>query len=211
MARLTSLVCALGLCSAWTMLASVLFAGDPAAQEKPSPYAGYFKDRGRMAARVNGLLLQVSIASNAEPKLALTKVDWKLDYTGKRSPCNVLEPSMNRATSGQTEIIVYAEGAGGLRDVTVAARFTKCQYFAERAWFVSIPEGQAVTGSFEFDLTEAKELLLKRFPRDFRADKAPVLYIQVCHKPSDRGAGFDLDAWTGELWTPVIRLPLKQW
>jgi hypothetical protein len=61
------------------------------------------------------------------------------------------------------------------------------------------------------DLSGAKAHFLKHWPEEFDRQQAPPLWLQVRHQPHDRGIAHSLDAWTGELYSRVLRVPLKRW
>ncbi len=42
-------------------------------------------------------------------------------------------------------------------------------------------------------------------------DPPARIRVQLEHKPSDRGARFTLDAWTGDLYTKVLEVELDKW
>lgn len=61
-------------------------------------------------------------------------------------------------------------------------------------------------------VAEVKEFLIGRYPAEFSEAVTPQFYVEFEHKPWDRGRGAGLDAWTGQLKSPLLTVPeLKSW
>ncbi len=68
---------------------------------------------------VNGVLMRLTKAEAVEtdPKVAdrkvILKMHWTIEYSANRWPLVILEPSLERGTSGQTRLRVFAKGQSG--------------------------------------------------------------------------------------------------
>lgn len=79
-------------------------------------------------------------------------------------------------------------------------------------WFVKVPKGESAQGKLTISGKKLKELVLKRFPRQFDSKEPPRFFLQMIHDVSDDGYGFPLKAWTGELIVLYNKVPgLKKW
>ena len=72
-------------------------------------------------------------------------------------------------------------------------------------------EGEKAQGDILVPVSQVKEHLLKHWPNDFDKQRPPDIRVQLEHRPSDRGAMYSLDAWTGNLYTKVLEVGLEEW
>lgn len=86
-----------------------------------------------------------------------------------------------------------------------------------KKWFITVPKGKTVKGTLTISVKRFKEKLMHYFPGEFDEKEPPRLFLQVIYSPNDRGEYVEsdtphLDAWVGELSTPINKLSrLKQW
>jgi hypothetical protein len=81
---------------------------------------------------------------------------------------------------------------------------------APKEWFRTVEKGKQGAGTMLISVAKLRQFYEGHWPDQFGA-AAPVVRVQLRHKPFDRGVAFDLDAWTGEVYTPLIRIPLEKW
>jgi hypothetical protein len=166
----------------------------------------------------SGLQLKLTKADTAERDgRKLLRVHWSLQYTGKRWPLVILEPSLDRETDGQTDLTLLATGKSGNTYGWTARspRPLLADAFlihSELDWFVEIQKipGRA-EGVLEIDLGEARGRFLKQLPNEFSAEVTPTLYVWMHHRPRDRAEHLHLDAWTGRLTARPIKVSIDKW
>lgn len=193
------------------LTSAVLLFVSPGIAEEDSKTEQFFSLRTKMAKRSNGLQLGLQ-ASDGVAEEAIVQLQWRLDYDGPRKPCTVIGPSLTNSTSGQTVLKVYAESTSQVvHEIEFSSPVGGCKYFAQQDWFVTIQEDHAAKGSLLLNLAEVKATLLKHWPGNFQVEQAPPLSVQLIHQPTDRGANHNLDAWTGTVYSPVIKLSVPEW
>jgi hypothetical protein len=185
------------------------------AQEKPGrdPKAEnqeFYKVRSALAGRRAGAMLQATVAIADGPDRAEEiQLNWTLDYTGPRPPLIILRPSLEDGTAGQTRVILYAEGKDGrVYEGQLESPTPPLVQGTPKEWFLTIPPGKTATGELKISARRVADCFQQPWPKQFD-DTPPILHVQLIHKPHHRGG--DLDAWTGELYTPVLKVPLKKW
>ena len=107
---------------------------------------------------------------------------------------------------------IFAEGnEGKVWEVNVQSPVLFGKYPSLEDWFVSIPGGKEGKGEIVVPVDRVTKLLLKSYPEVFGQDSPPMFTLQVIHKPHDRGEYYNYDAWTGELFSPLMALELSTW
>jgi hypothetical protein len=167
-----------------------------------APVKRFYEIRSGLHRRVNGALLSSKVKATSET----TTLTWTLDYDGPRSPLTILRPSLEDATGGQTEVIVYAEGKNGwahsreLRSPTQPGK-----YMSRKDWFVTVEKDKQISGTITISIPEARDFFREQWPDQFDGTIAK-LHVQLIHKPTDRGEAHGFDAWTGELHSRVLEV-----
>jgi len=145
------------------------------------------------------------------------RVHWAIEYTGKRWPLVILEPSLDRDTDRQTRLAILARGKSGEGySWTAHSRRPVGVYLfeshSELDWFLEVPkEAGKAEGVIELDFDEAKNRFVKQMPDEFSADVTPALYVRLHHRPRDRAEHLQLDAWAGELSARAIKVTIDKW
>ena len=171
----------------------------------------FYAGRSGLHRRVNGVLLKAQMSAHPRNNPTVLQVGWTVDYTGARQPLVILKPSTTEAT-GQTRLIVYAEDARGRpHQYTIHAPTPQGMYVSKKQWFVTVPKGESASGVIRASVADVRSFFLKHWPDRFDAKIAPRLSIQLVHAPTDRGEAHNLDAWTGQLWSKVLKVDLKSW
>lgn len=172
----------------------------------------FYKGRSALGRRANGVRLQVATVAPAGDKGDEIRLDWTLDYEGPRPPLIILEPSLERDTGGQTVVVFYAESKDRRPhgyDMASPPNVGRGA-FSPKNFFIAVEKGKQGSGAITVPIAKLREYYTKHWPAQF-GDVVPVLWVQLRHKPFDRGSGFDLDAWTGEVYSPVVKVPLPKW
>ncbi|MSR55607.1 MAG: hypothetical protein EXS09_20335 [Gemmataceae bacterium] len=186
--------------------------GDEKDADKPRIFA--LEEMLKEPGHVNGLLLKTTKAEVViKNEKRVLRVNWSLAYTGKRWPLVILEPSLERATSGQTMLVVVAKGVSGeTYGVVIESPSPRFPIKSELAWFLEISkEKREASGMVETDLGPAKEKFIKYYPKEFSERVTPEIYIQLRLDIQDRGLDEGLDAWTGSYSAGAIRVSLEKW
>ncbi|MCI0641468.1 MAG: hypothetical protein L0Y72_04380 [Gemmataceae bacterium] len=175
-------------------------------QEKASEE--FFKRCDEQAKRWNGALL-LATASIAKGKDGQElHIHWSIDYNGPRPPFTILEPSLARPISSQTTVRYYAEFKDGKRyPFQIAAPSPLGFSIPQPGWFVTAEKGEKASGTLVLSLARIKERY--QFKHGDYAIESPVLRFQLEHTPSARGQNGHLDAWTGQLFSKVVLVPIK--
>lgn len=80
-----------------------------------------------------------------------------------------------------------------------------------RERFIEVPLGGMGKGTMRISGIRLKKLL-KKNTEELEVNRAPQVYLNVQHGPKDRGEELRLDAWTGELTTEFLTVPMfKKW
>ena len=165
----------------------------------------------------NGLSLEVTHAEIVEAgKKKQIHVHWVLRYSGKRWPLIVLRPSLEDYTYGDTRVGLYARGSDSGKAYCVSFKSAGNPFVrrpdGRKDWFLEIDEKRGkATGVIKINLDAAKKLLPEDYAADFGKDLSPMLYIQLEHLPRDRSGMLELDAWTGELRSKLVKVEGKAW
>lgn len=199
----------------FSVLGGVLFTLAPCAGEEAQDQAkkneDFYKGRSTLGGQVNGVRMQVAASVEADFKGDQIRLGWTLDYEGPRPPLAILEPSLERHTSGQTAAIFYAESKDGRpHEYELASPPNGAFGVLPKNFFLTVEKGKNGSGTISVPVEKLRGFYTQHWREQFGAD-APVLHIQLRHKPFDRGAGFALDAWTGEVYSRVVKVPLKKW
>ncbi|MFO0851299.1 MAG: hypothetical protein U0871_22495 [Gemmataceae bacterium] len=147
----------------------------------------------------------------------LLQIDWAIDYDGPRRPFIVLKPSLDGyPAAGQTFVRFWHPATDGtiqtfeLRPI----RPDNPRSYRNKDEFTVAEDGQTARGRLMYDAPKAREKL------GGQVQGVPRLWIQLQHAPKDRGSSspwgpgpreepWELDAWTGELWSPVAEVTWK--
>lgn len=94
--------------------------------------------------------------------------------------------------------------------------FPHLDVFREMLWkrdfYLTIAKGEDAKGTLRVNGQRLKKAFLDENSADFRDGHTPKLYVKLMHSPLNRGDEFHLDAWTGDLQTPIGPVPaLSQW
>jgi hypothetical protein len=123
----------------------------------------------------------------------------------------MLQPSLENLIGYQTVILCYLEDSDNrIHEIDIVGHILPTIYPpAPKEWFITVDKGQFGKGTITVELA----VIRLRFANQCKGNVGPLskLRIQIQHQPYERG--FDLDAWTGQLWSPVIlvRLPDNWW
>ena len=189
----------------------VLGIGTVADARDPIKSDEFFRLRSSVAVRTSGVLLEATaVRAKEDAKGDTIEIDWELDYTGRRPPLVILEPSLSRATAEQTVAVFYALGKNGkVHEVEMKSPHPVGFGFSTPAeWFATVEKGKTATGTLTLSARDAGARFKRLWPDQFD-DTAPEVRVQLMHNPKDRGG--DLDAWTGTLHSVVREVPLKKW
>jgi hypothetical protein len=143
------------------------------------------------------------------------RIAWQMIYKGPRPPFVIVEPSLN-GDHDHTELRVFARGKNGsihsLHLMAPASKWDLVKAATEgvrpkpvrRSQFLTANKDQPLKG----ELVVSKQQLLKLFqvewPDQFHAGSR-LLAIELLHMPADRGEQWNLDAWTGWLYSEVVQ------
>ncbi|MCI0699597.1 MAG: hypothetical protein L0241_00730 [Planctomycetia bacterium] len=189
-------------------------------------YALKQQKKAKKKLKVNGVEMDVTVETiHKNNKATDFEFTWTLTYTGPRSPLIILEPSLTHPSMGQTYVRFFAfpkDAKQGRAAAHISPTYWDLQKPGEfppkledlrKQWkFVTIEKGKSATGTTTFPVETLKKRLLTEYPKEFVADTPPELWVKFFHRPSDRAEFKSLDAWTGELWTPILTVPeLKGW
>jgi hypothetical protein len=184
---------------------------DPAPkQDFRGPNREFYKGRSTLAKRGFGVLLQATAKAAAKPNAPdEITIQWTLDYTGPRPPLIILEPTLERETEGQTAALFYAEGPDQkVYTYQVDSPSPVILTGVPDKWFLTVDKGKAATGRISIPAVKVRIGFQATWPEIF-GETPPVLHVQLWHKPRFRGG--DMDAWTGELFSPVLGLAVNKW
>jgi hypothetical protein len=182
-----------------------------AEKAKPLPFEQFCKGRNNLAGRKNGLLLQATINVEKVKGGANARIVWTLDYNGPRPPLTILQPTVSAATSRQTEVTFFAEGKHGrVYEYSIASPVPPNILPIGKGLFLIQQKGKPLTGVIEIPITKIREGYIKAWPSVF-GKNPPKIQVQLCHKPRERGVEHNMDAWTGEVWTQMLEVRLKNW
>jgi hypothetical protein len=181
---------------------SSLLAQEPT---KEDPY----KDLNAFCICNHGMSLDIK-PRDAQGK-PLIHIDWSLTYNGPRTPVNIVKPSLEIPFNRVTVVWFYLEDPDKKRYMCfVRSPSAKRSLPCPQSSFVEVDKGKPAKGTITLKLERVREAYNAQFKEKLGA--SPPLRIQVCHEIGERGERFSLDAWTGELWSPVVVVPLeKNW
>jgi hypothetical protein len=175
--------------------------------------AEYFKDHPIYSGRKNGVRLEAIASVAGQRDTPEIRVKWTLDYTGPRHPLIILEPSLSHPSLGQTSVVCGAVG----RDKRVYLCTVSGREYSEpglnapgRNRFLTLPKGETGTGTVDFPAAVIRDYYRKHWPEQF-GDTPPELRVKLAHWVTERGEGFGLDAWTGQVNTGFLRVDLPKW
>lgn len=194
--------------------------------EPKRPIDEVVKERTALHKRQTGALL--TITAKWEMRKPGTGpgvvIDWGIDYDGPRRPFTVFTPVLSKRGVGQTTAYFWYPDADGK-----AAGF-KLESDGEgflppirKEDFSVAADGKPVAGRI---VVGSGVRFTGRFGGPEPRPGEPRLWVQMEHAPTDRGDGyqnvrnpdtglservltFSLDAWTGQLWSPVVEVAVK--
>ena len=173
----------------------------------------------------NGVTLNIQSLQSTEDFSNTINIFWTLEYSGNRLPFTVSRPTLDRfeGNDDDTQVVFYALGRSGetyrfdihnipgntLRE---SPRFTRYTSHYLRSGFISTKgKERTLNGSFEIQTDDIKRFLLAKKPEEFEGSRKPTLYIKMEHNPSDRGASYKLDSWTGHVESNLTKVALSNW
>jgi hypothetical protein len=175
---------------------------------------GFLPGRSQMAKRKNGVLLQATAKIVAGKEGDEIRLDWTLDYNGPRQPLTILIPTLFD-TFGQTTVVFYAED----KDETSLYEYARpsdswpvpwAPFVQNKELFIKVEKGKKGTGTIVVPVSKVASYYKEGWGQQFK-DPPKELYVQLVHAPFDRGEGFGgLDAWTGEVYSPLLKLSLEK-
>jgi hypothetical protein len=185
---------------------SVLLHSAPA--PKP-PNQDTYDAADKNSVRSNGALLTASVSVEETKDGPAIHVSWSLDYKGPRQPLVIYTPSLAVANSG-TRVHFFAEDA---KSKLYHGHVTSCPpplgpLIFGKLQFMTVKAGEAGTGKLVIPVDKVRATFGDRLQA---LGESPTLRLQLFHEPTERGKRFDLDAWTGELCSKVLLVPLKKW
>ncbi|MCI0738259.1 MAG: hypothetical protein L0Y72_04390, partial [Gemmataceae bacterium] len=190
----------------------IWYAGTPAATSQEKASEQFYKAQNELAKRWNGASLHAT-ASIAKGKDGQElHIHWSIDYNGPRLPFTILEPSLTRPIGIQTTVWFFAEFKDGKRYPFLISAPTPSHSLILRGphgSFVTVEKGKKAAGTLVLPLARIKETYQHKHG-DYSIE-SPVLRFQLQHAPKERGQNADLDAWTGQLHSKVVRVPIKHW
>ncbi|MCI0458422.1 MAG: hypothetical protein L0Z62_15770 [Gemmataceae bacterium] len=192
-------------------------AGTPIAQQQLTDQQkkneDFYKGRSTLCKHVNGARLQLKVTTvPKEDDADEIRLHWTLDYDGLRPPLTILRPSLG-AWDGQTVLIWYAEGKDQRPyEYQVVSKILGAQGFVrpEKWQFVTVEKGKSVTETITYSAGRLFHYYTGTWPKQF-GEAPPTVHIQLWHKPYERAPDLNLDPWTGELHSTVVKVPLKKW
>lgn len=169
-------------------------------------FAAYANKLPRTSSPSNGVDLKLEVITR---KKAI-RLKWYLAYSGKRQPLIVLRPNLTSILTGQTELI-FASGNG--RETVHAKICTTpgiiAVPFSKKA-FITVKEDTVGSGVIGIAKKPFLNLLQKHSTSRKAGEDTLVLLVRMIHRPSARGLGLNLDAWTGEVKSNVVMIKLNR-
>lgn len=189
------------------------------------------------AVRKNGVLLTGRVEIKSEPRKGdLIILHWSLDYNGPRQPLNILKPTLARPAAGQTYVLFHFVDDDGQiigpngRPYLVAIH---ANHAPDTWWpfskedFLEIKKGETAKGALQVIYGhQLASLAREKWPQKFQRFPVGRLFVELRHNPDARGESVlirpvdfssqelgelvDLDAWTGQLQTDLLEIPLKK-
>ncbi len=200
-------VCAL------TFLVTLLLAcsvGLSIAQDEKKETAAQLADRYRNSSHERYCGARLTIKASVGKDDGITqqvRIDWSIDYTGKRHPFTIWKPSFERPTKGQTRLYVFYPRPTGEGDATfIEAPSPVADAPEVKDHFALANDGKSIGGDVVLLFGKVNpETLRGRRPERFA--KGTTIYMRLAHAPTERGA--DLDAWTGHLMSNIVELKFE--
>ncbi len=168
----------------------------------------------RAAGRQNGALMQAKVDVRNEVRLegagAAVLIRWKIDYTGPRFPFTIWKPGMTFMHYGGTSVELLAVTEDGKQHVVKiqADLPPPLIYVRDREGFATLKKGESATGTIEVGLGRNFNKVQLTLDDALTRITPQRLYVRLRHKVGERGERYNLDAWTGELQTELIPVPL---
>lgn len=160
----------------------------------------------------NGIDLTVELTTEKDH----LRIGWKMVYKGPRPPLVILEPSLE-GDYDHTQIRVFAKDKNGVvRDLLLMAPYSRFSPAAcdnagfvpnavKRSRFLTADENGLLNGELYVSTPRLRMLFQTQWPEEFNSSSR-LLAIQLIHMPMDRGESWELDAWTGNVMSPIVAL-----
>ena len=185
-----------------SFLVLVLLSSTLACSVVEAEIPAYVKTQNSLAKRVDGLDLRIEKLSwNNSGDLLIS---WALNYQG-RSGVQVLEPSLKHVSFSQTHLTICLWSPEGRHQLDLYSPSLAGKYFAPREWFVSVNPNAG--GEIRVSRKENWGKFAPPLPEGFQAER---VWVQLLHKPWDRGEAHDLNAWTGQIYSQMVSLTCRE-
>jgi hypothetical protein len=180
-----------------TLLLFFILCGPSLAQD-----INFIKARDSVSLPSNGMRLRVL---SPQWKSSMLHIPWQLDYAGKRSTVAILRPTLEKATFGQTHLTIYCwTRTKGRHELNLDSPYMAGEYFADRSWFLNMQPKKPAKGVISLDMSDHWSSFTPPFP----ADRPRQFWVQLTHKPTDRGGAYNLDAWTGSISSRMVEFKI---
>ena len=175
--------------------------------------------REDVSGRKNGVLLQSQVSVKKKGMGGVVLIHWLLDYNGRRPPLTIIKPSLDIETLGQCAVEFFpVDKDGNAHGVNIQPDpkgvdltwlgFTLGNPARER--FITVKKGEEAQDTLEVPLAKVEAIVREKHADKFRKFPPDLMFVRLRFRPSSRGEPHELDAWTGELLTPLVRVPLEK-
>jgi hypothetical protein len=164
----------------------------------------------KAAVRVNGAQLRATVEVRKTREDTEILLHWSLDYTGPRQPLIILKPTLDDPYYGECAVVFHAIGFDG-KDypITLHPPSFRDPFLNPDKTFITVRPGEVGRGTLIVSAARVTKEIRKEWAVQFGKAAPRHLYAQILHTPWQRGAGKHSDAWTGELQTQWLTVPLK--
>lgn len=189
----------------------------PKSDSAPSPKSmlsedaeKYLQARRDMAQRTNGVLL----SATAKYMPGTIRITWRMDYDGPRLPLIIQKPIYPKFSFEATRIsIILPDAPDSVRSCIITAPPIRegTQPPLGEEDYLRVEKGRTVSGELTIPVAKISSAIRDRWPELKERSLPTALYIQLQHFPWERGELYKLDAWTGELFTPPMKVENIDW
>jgi hypothetical protein len=184
--------------------------------------AQVFRERDKLHKRQTGALLTITARWETDPGLEpAVRIYWQIDYDGPRRPFTILKPLAGYSYRDRSVVHFWFPGGAPAGFIMGTGAIAGKQPHKQKDWFAVSADGKPVTGRVGWGGSYLKGRMGQE-----PAPGDPPMWVQLEHAPIDRGDGYEwpwdpatgrvtrgpawtVDAWTGELWSPVVRVAVK--